>query len=401
MKKIWHKNKTASVHPAVERYLTGDDHFMDGILLPYDIRGSIAHAEGLERIKVITPREKNLLVAGLTRIHELWKNGKVVITPADEDCHTVIERMLTKQLGARGKKIHTGRSRNDQVLTALRLYMKEKLAHVAAEVQDLTNAFRKAASKNKNLAMPGYTHMQRAMPSSISLWLGAYAEALKDDATLVRAVLSVIDQSPLGSVVGYGEHSLGLDRKFVAKKLGFAKVQKNALYAANSRGKFELLTLQALEPIMLDIGKFATDSLLFSTREFGFLLLPPQFLTGSSAMPHKRNYDVLELMRARASEFVGSVATLAILIDKLPSGYNRDLQLTKKIFMNAVENAVDTMRVTSLVVQNIEFDVVALDAAMSEELYATEEAYELVKKGIPFREAYQTVAKKYNHDEQK
>jgi len=282
------------------------------------------------------------------------------------------------------------------VLTALRLYMKEKLGEAIQGTETLVAEFKKKATEYRNASMPGYTHMQRAMPSTARMWLGSFAAALTDDLVLMRSVHAVIDQSPLGSVVGYGEKTLSLDRKFTAQKLGFSRVQENPLYAAMSRGKFELMVLEALHGPMFSIGKFATDAMLFSMKEFGFLTLPAEFTTGSSAMPQKRNYDILELMRAHASAHGGRIATLAAVITALPSGYNRDFQLTKKIFFEGMHDALSTIQVATMVVKNITLDRDAMKAAVTPEMFATEEAYALVKeKKLPFREAYALVANKY------
>ncbi|MEK9176767.1 MAG: lyase family protein [Patescibacteria group bacterium] len=261
MAKLWQHGKDRSANTVIEAYTAGDDPELDLVLMPYDIEGSVAHAEGLKKIGILSTNETKKLLAGLRAFHALWKKGKVKIRPEDEDCHTVIENFLTKRHGSLGKKIHTGRSRNDQVLTALRLYMKEKLTGAIAKTEELASVFKKKSAEYKGAPMPGYTHMQRAMPSSAGMWLGSFAAALKDDLALMHATANVIDQSPWGSVVGYGEKTLGLDRRFTARKLGFAKVQENPLYAAMSRGKFELMVLEALHGPMLTIGKFATDGM--------------------------------------------------------------------------------------------------------------------------------------------
>lgn len=237
--------------------------------------------------------------------------------------------------------------------------------------------------------------MQRAMPSTVSRWCNAFADEWSDTLTLLGAAERILDQSPLGSVVGYGEHGLGLDRRYTARILGFSHVQRNPLYAANSRGAFEYLALVSLAPLMLSVGRFASDLLLFSTKEYGFVSLPEKFTTGSSAMPQKRNYDVLELLRARSAEFGGVTDTVFRIMEKLPSGYNRDVQRTKKYCIDGLKIVRDSIGVAQLVAAHVSFDKTALLHAMTPELYATEEAYALVRKGVPFRDAYFAVAKKY------
>ena len=395
MSTLWMKKKKSL--PLIESFLAGDDTTTDLVLLPYDIQGSVAHAKGLRKIGVLSAKEERALTRELGRIFTLWRAGKIKISPSEEDCHTVIENLLVKRLGVVGKKIHTGRSRNDQVLTALRLYMKDAIAGVEKEIMFLMQAFEKKARAYKSIPMPGYTHTQRAMPSSVDAWLLSFRDALSDDLVFLASIKKIIDQNPLGSVAGYGETTLGLDRALTTKLLGFKQTQKNPLYCALSRGKFELMLLQALSAALFDIGKFATDALLFSTKEFGFLSLPDSFTTGSSVMPQKRNYDVLELMRGHAAAFNGTLVSLQSLIANLPAGYNRDFQLTKEPFMRGVKTAYQVITVATLVVANLTMDVSALKAACTPELYATEEAYRLVKeKGIPFRDAYRIVAKKFS-----
>ncbi|HEY4474213.1 MAG TPA: argininosuccinate lyase [Candidatus Paceibacterota bacterium] len=395
MSTLWMKKKKSL--PLIESFLAGDDTTTDLVLLPYDIQGSVAHAKGLRKIGVLSAKEERALTRELGRIFTLWRAGKIKISPSEEDCHTVIENLLVKRLGVVGKKIHTGRSRNDQVLVALRLYMKNEVAAIEKEIFSLIRAFEKKARAYKDIPMPGYTHMQRAMPSSVDAWLLSFRDALLDDLVFLASIKKIIDQNPLGSVAGYGETTLGLDREVTTKLLGFKQTQKNPLYCALSRGKFELMLLQALSAALFDIGKFATDALLFSTKEFGFLSLPDSFTTGSSVMPQKRNYDVLELLRAHVSAFNGTLVSLQALTDKLPSGYNRDFQLTKKPFIEGVHITHEVIEVTTLVVKNLKLNSEALKAACTEELYATEETYRLVKeKGIPFRDAYRIVAKKFS-----
>jgi argininosuccinate lyase len=394
--KLWQKSGSAKLNAQIEDYTVSVDYILDQELVPYDALASIAHAEMLHKIGVLSKTEKVSLVKGLNTIITKSKAGKFKIEKSDEDCHTAIENFLIKMYGDVGKKIHTGRSRNDQVLTALRLHMKDKITEIAGTTKSFVKIIESKEKKYSKTVMPGYTHMQRAMPSTISLWLGSFSASLKDDLILLQSTLKVIDQNPLGSVAGYGENVFGLDRKMTTKMLKFARVQENHIYCALSRGKFELLTLQAFSSIMFDIGKLATDLMLFTTKEYDFFSLPGEFTTGSSAMPQKHNYDVIELVRGNTSLFNGILTQLQSITEKLPSGYNRDFQLTKEPYMKGVEIVSDTVKVMTLVVKNLIVNTENLKKSCTLELYATEEAYKLVKqKKIPFRDAYKIVGGKY------
>ena len=271
--------------------------------------------------------------------------------------------------------------------------MLDKLSETAAAAKKLQNEIFAVAKKNENVPLPGYTHMQKAMPSSVAMWCSAFTAAIADDMKLISAVKEILSQNPLGSGAGYGL-PIEADRRMTAMLLGFAKVQETA-YVQNSRGKFELLALQTLQQLMLDINKLATDLMLFSTSEFGFISLPQKFLTGSSIMPQKRNYDVLELARGRYGIMAGCVAAVTAIAANLPSGYNRDFQLTKEPLINGIETTLETVNVMSLVMANLKFDGKKCREAMTPELFATNDAYELVKKGVPFRDAYQAIGKKF------
>lgn len=395
-KKLWQKNSLGKLNTQIEDYTVGVDYILDQELVIYDALASMAHAEMLHSIGVLTKNEKQSLIKGLNMIIEKAKNGKFKILKSDEDCHTAIESFLTAIYGDIGKKIHTGRSRNDQILVALRLHMKDKLVELTEATKLLVKALEKKSKEYSNSIMPGYTHMQRAMPSSVSLWLGSFIDALKDDLIFLESTLKVIDQNPLGSVAGYGENVFGLDKNMTTKILKFARVQKNPIYCALSRGKFELLVLQSMSSIMFDLNKFATDLMLFTTKEYNLCSLSNGFTTGSSAMPQKRNYDVTELVRANTSSFVGILMQLQSIIDKLPSGYNRDFQLTKEPYLKGTKMTLRTINIVTLVVNNLVINKEELKKKCTSELYATEEAYKLVKeKGIPFRDAYKIVGEKY------
>ncbi len=395
MKKLWDKKNAVKTNKTVEDYTVGADYLLDLELLPYDIKGTMAHAKMLHKIKILTARELETLLDGLNKILLLWQKGKFKIDKMQEDGHTAIEAYLTEDYGDVGKKVHTGRSRNDQSLTMTRLFSKEKLFEIKQRTENLIKELKIQIKKNGKIKMPGYTHMQRAMPSSVGMWLGSYYDSLKDDLILLEAVAKIIDQNPLGSVAGYGENILGLDRKFTTKELRFKKVQENPMYCAFSRGKFENLVLQAVSSVIFDLGKIANDLLLFTTKEFNFFTLPDSFKTGSSIMPQKKNYDVLELIRGNVAIFNGYQQQIENVVKNLPAGYNRDFQLTKEPYIKGVKLALDTMRVMILVLKNLEAKKANLENACTSELYATDEALRLVKAGKSFREAYQEVKEKY------
>lgn len=395
MKKLWDKGGRIKTNHIVENYTVGVDYLLDLELLPYDIVGTVAHAKMLRKIKILNDKELRTLLRGLNEILSLWKKGEFKIHKSQEDGHTAIEAYLTKHYGEVGKKVHTGRSRNDQALVVIRLFSKEKLLQIKKEIENLIETLELQVRKQGKIRMPGYTHMQRAMPSSVGLWLGSYADSLQDGLILMDAAMKVIDQNPLGSAAGYGENILGLDRRHTAKLLGFKRVQNNPMYCALSRGKFENIALQALSGIMFDLGKIAGDLLLFTTKEFNFFTLPDSFKTGSSIMPQKKNYDVLELIRGNVGIFSGYQHQIENIIKNLFSGYNRDFQLTKEPYIKGVKLALDTVEVIILVIKNLEAKKKNLENACTAELYATDEALKLVKQGKSFREAYQEVKEKF------
>ena len=391
--KLWYKG--LSVDQAIEDYTVGEDYQVDQALVMWDCIGSIAHAAMLAKIGILTEKEFSALKHELKQIIALHKKGSFTITKEDEDVHTAIENYLTKKLGDVGKKIHTARSRNDQVLLDLRLYAKEQLQNIMALNLTAIKAFSHFAAEHKRVPMPGYTHMQKAMLSSVGLWAGAFAESLVDDYHLLTAAYALNDQLPLGSAAGYGIN-LPIDREFVAQQLGFAKVQNNVIYVQNSRGKIELCIIQACSQIMNDLNKAAVDLCLFSMPEFGYFTLPDACTTGSSIMPQKKNPDVLELVRGNAHIVQGCLFTLSSLIQNLPSGYNRDFQLTKEPFIKSLVLTEKTLYIMIHVLQKLNVNSRACEKACTPELFATDEAYELVKQGKPFREAYQEVAKKFS-----
>jgi argininosuccinate lyase len=392
--KLW--DKGYRLDRAVERYTVGDDYQLDAALVKYDCIASIAHARALHKAGVLSGSERNKLIRELRHILALDRQGKFSILPEDEDGHTAIEKFLTSALGPLGKKIHTARSRNDQVVTAIRLYSKEKLLETGNRIDALVKALQHKAGKSRQIRMPGYTHARKAMPSSFAAWLEAFAESMRDDKILIRAALELLDRNPLGTGAGYGIPVFTIDRSQTARELGFSRLQKSSLYVQNSRGKFEAVTVSALSNVMLDVNRMCSDLILFSMDEFGFIRLPKEICTGSSIMPQKMNPDVLEIARASYHTVIADEHLIKGIIGNLMSGYNRDLQLTKKPLMESFEIVASTLSIMIPVIDGIEVNEEKCMLACTPEIYATEEAYRLVASGMPFRDAYRKVAEKYS-----
>ena len=388
MAKLW--DKGYSIEPEIERFTVGEDYLLDRDLVRADLVGSAAHATMLAKIGILTAAERDRLIAGLRAILADFGAGKFAILPIQEDVHTAVEERLTEDLGDLGKKLHTGRSRNDQVLLDLRLYGKERLHGLAERLIAMVRALAAFAKAHELVPMPGRTHMQIAMPSSLGLWAGAWAESLLDDLELVEAAHTVTDQSPLGSGAAYGS-ALPLDRQFVADLLGFAKVQNNVLYCANSRGKAELATLAGCVQVMTDLSRLATDLIIGAMPEFGYFRIPKDLCTGSSMMPQKRNPCGLELVRAKAAAVLGCEVQVAGILRALPSGYNRDLQETKGPLMRGLEATAGSLSVMRLSIERLEVVEANLRKGFIPEIYATDRALELVMDGQPFRDAYRYV----------
>lgn len=389
MTKLWQKGY--SLNEQVERFEAAQNSRLDSRLVRYDVWGSLAHAAMLHRIGILNDSEHQALQAALCTILEMDAHHEFVISPSDEDVHTSVENYLAAHTGAAGKKIHMARSRNDQVLIDLRLYAKEQLHSVAEKLGQLCDTLLTFAGKHADIPMPGYTHMQRAMLSSVGLWASSFAESLLDDEQLLSAAYAINDQSPLGSAAGYGV-PIAIDRQYVADSLGFARVQNNVIYAQNSRGKIEAAIVQALCQVMLDLSKFAQDVLLFSTVEYGFFLIPQELCTGSSIMPQKRNLGVMELVRARTQTMLGYQQQILGIVSGLPSGYNMDYQETKRPLMESLDLVQESLDICTLVISNIEVNAERMIAACTFELFATDRAYELAQTAnLPFRDAYRIV----------
>ena len=389
MKKLWSKGES-KLDPFIEAFETKGDLLMDQKLVKYDCLASIAHAKMLCKINILSKSELAKLEKGLLEILSLNSQGKFLLKIGDEDMHTKIENFLTEKYGEAGQKIHTGRSRNDQILTAIRLYSKEIMEKIKQELIRLIKSFENFSKKYGLIKMPGYTHMQKAMPSSIGLWAGSFMDSFKDDCVLLNTAMELNDQSPLGSAAGYGT-PLKLDREYTAKLLGFAKVQNNSLYCQNSKGKIEAVILAALTQILLTINKFASDIMLFTTTEFNFFQVSDKVTTGSSMMPQKKNVDAAELLRSKVHLVLGNYTALVSLSSNLPSGYNRDLQDMKKPLLESLEIALDSIKAVGILLNNLTPKREVMESALTEEIFAAQKAYKLVQKGMPFRKAYQEV----------
>jgi len=398
-KKLWQKTESVSLDPVIEQFNAGDDIIYDQELIPYDIQGSYGYGKMLERHGILTSEDLSTLKKGLDEIMDLYKAGKFKLNLQDEDCHTKIENYLTEKYGEIGKKIHTARSRNDQILVTMRLYMKDKLNNIKEKALQLAEAIIIAAKKYEFVPMPGFTHMQKAMPTTIGSWYGAFAESLIDDISLLEAINDLmVDQNPLGSGAGYGS-PFDFDRDQLSKDLGFKRTQKNVIYCQNSRGRIEGMVLEACSQIMLTLNKLATDWLLFTTQEFQFFRVPDNISTGSSIMPQKKNLDVAELIRGRAATVVASRYEITMNIMNKPSGYHRDGQEIKRPLFLGIRYTEMSLKAAEIVVQSLVPDEQALLDDMSPELFAAHKAFELVRQGMTFRDAYVQIGKKLDQIE--
>lgn len=388
--KLWQTQTSGDSLAIVESYTVGNDYILDQELLGYDIQASKAHGQMLNKIGILKDEETTKLVAELDALYKLWQAGKFKVEKHQEDGHTAIEAYLTEKLGDIGKKIHTARSRNDQSLVMMRLYLKDNLAKLSQKTEILAKTYAQAAKEAGDTPMPGYTHMQKAMPTSVAMWLNSFADGFLDASKLIRNTLPIIDQNPLGSAAGFGI-SLPIDRDFTSKKLGFSKTQQNPMYCGISRGLFELIAVQSLTPVMILAGKFAHDMLIFTTQEFDYFSLPDEFTTGSSIMPQKHNYDMFEIMRAKAHLFVSYPQQLNSVVSSIGSGYQRDLQLTKQITMDAFYSAESTVEMLNTAVAKLQINHDKLEGSISSEMLSVAAINDLVNQGVPFRDAYAQV----------
>lgn len=392
MAKLWQKeNQTTDAK--IEKFTIGNDPVYDLQLARYDVLGSLAHITMLEKVGLLGKDELGPLCAELKEIYAQIEAGDFTIEDGMEDVHSQIEFLLTQKLGDQGKKIHAGRSRNDQVLVDLKLFMRAEIQHIADAVERLFDLLIAKSEAHKNDLLPGYTHLQIAMPSSFGLWFGAYAESLVEDMELLEAAFRLANKNPLGSGAGYGS-SFPLDRKYTTLLLGFESPHVNVINAQLSRGKTELYVLTAIAQIATTLSKLAMDVCLYNSQNFGFIELPSSLTTGSSIMPHKKNPDVAELLRGKANKLKALPNQLQLLTSNLPSGYHREFQLTKELLMPAIEEILDGLEITQYMVSHMKVKKDLLADSKYDLLFSVEEVNKLVVQGVPFREAYQIVGKK-------
>lgn len=386
--KLWEKN--VQVDKEVETFTVGKDREMDLYLAKYDVLGSMAHITMLESIGLLTKEELAALLAELKNIYAVADSGEFVIEEGVEDVHSQVELMLTRRLGDVGKKIHSGRSRNDQVLLDLKLYTRAQIQELVELTNGLFEVLISQSNRYQEVLMPGYTHLQVAMPSSFGLWFGAYAESLADDLQMMQAAYKVCNRNPLGSAAGYGS-SFPLNRSMTTDLLGFDSMDYNVVYAQMGRGKMERTVAFAMAGIAASLSKLAFDACMFNSQNFGFIKLPDQFTTGSSIMPHKKNPDVFELTRAKCNKIQGLPQQITLICNNLPSGYFRDLQIIKEVFLPAFDELKDCLRMVTHMMREVKVNDHILEDDKYALLFSVEEVNRLVLEGVPFRDAYKRV----------
>lgn len=386
--KLW--EKSVHVTEEIDRFTVGHDRELDLYLAKYDVLGSMAHVTMLHSIGLIADEELPVLLRELRAIYQVAESGDFVIEDGIEDVHSQVELMLTRKLGDMGKKIHSGRSRNDQVLVDLKLFTRDKIREVAEAVRDLFAELQQQSERYKNVLMPGYTHLQVAMPSSFGLWFGAYAESLADDMLLLEAAYRMTNRNPLGSAAGYGS-SFPLNRTMTTELLGFDSMDYNVVYAQMGRGKNERNVAFALAGIAGTVAKLAFDACMFNSQNFGFVRLPDECTTGSSIMPHKKNPDVFELIRARCNKLQALPTQVVMIMNNLPCGYFRDLQEIKEVFLPAFDQLLSCLRMATYIVARMRVNEHILDDARYDLMFSVEEVNRLVSEGMPFRDAYKKV----------
>lgn len=386
--KLWQKSGCATAE--VDSFTVGRDREMDMYLAEADVLGSLAHTRMLETIGLLTPAELADVQRELKAIYKEIETGNFRIEDDVEDIHSQVELMLTRRIGDTGKKIHSGRSRNDQVLVDLRIYLRREIYHIVAGVKCLFDTLQKLAEQHKEVLMPGYTHLQVAMPSSFGLWFGAFAEGLVDDLAMMEAAYRVCNKNPLGSAAGYGS-SFPLNREMTTELLGFDTLSYNVVYAQMGRGKTERLLAQAMSSIAATLNKLATDNCLFLSQNFSFIAYPPELTTGSSIMPHKKNPDVWELMRSKCNRLMALPNEIAMMTTNLPTGYFRDLQLLKEVLFPAIQTLKECVGMADYMLRHITVKTDILDDPKYDYLFSVEVVNKLVLSGVPFREAYRQV----------
>ena len=386
--KLWEKNY--EINHEIERFTVGRDREMDLYLAKYDVLGSMAHITMLESIGLLEKEELKPLLDELKNIYELCEKGEFVIEDGIEDVHSQVELMLTRKLGDMGKKIHSGRSRNDQVLVDLKLFTRHQLKEIADAVKVLFDELLQKSNQYKEVLMPGYTHLQIAMPSSFGLWFGAYAESLADDMLFLQAAYKMTNRNPLGSAAGYGS-SFPLNRTMTTQLLGFDSMDYNVVYAQMGRGKMERNVAFALASVAGTLAKMAFDACMFNSQNFSFVKLPKECTTGSSIMPHKKNPDVFELIRAKCNKIQALPQQVMMIMNNLPVGYFRDLQIIKEVFLPAFDELADCLQMAAYIINKIEVYEHILDNPMYDPIFSVEEVNRLAAAGMPFRDAYKKV----------
>ena len=386
--KLWEKNY--SINKEIERFTVGRDRELDIYLAKYDVLGSMAHVTMLNTINLIADEELPQILHELREIYNICEKGEFVIEEDIEDVHSQVELMLTRRLGDMGKKIHSGRSRNDQVLVDLKLFTREKLRETVTETHSLFEELIKKSEQYKNVFMPGYTHLQIAMPSSFGLWFGAYAESLTDDMLFLQAAYRMTNRNPLGSAAGYGS-SFPLNRQLTTDLLGFDSMNYNVVYAQMGRGKMERNVAFALASVAGTISKMAFDACLFNSQNFSFIKLPKECTTGSSIMPHKKNPDVFELIRAKCNKLQALPQQVTLIMNNLPCGYFRDLQIIKEVFLPAFDEIKDCLQMAAYIINKMEVKEDILENEMYDAIFSVEEVNRLATAGMPFRDAYKKV----------
>jgi argininosuccinate lyase len=387
--KLWSKND--ELDKIIEKFTVGKDRFYDMFLAKYDVIASIAHAKMLKKINLISSAEKNLLVNELNKINKLIHEDKFIIDKKFEDIHSKIESYLTENLGDLGKKIHTGRSRNDQVLVSIQLLLKDEILNIKSEINKLFKSLIKLSKKNKNYLLPGYTHLQTAMPSSFGLWFSSYAESLIDDILFLNTAYKINDQNPLGSAAGYGS-SFEIDREFTTKKLGFKELKYNVLASQMNRGKIEKSLSIALSSIATTLSTFCSDICFYMTQELNFISFPNEMTTGSSIMPHKKNPDVFELIRAKCNSIKALPNELILMSNNLTSGYHRDYQIFKGRIIDAILDTIECIQVFNYSINKIKVRKNILDDDKYKFIFSVENLNELVKNGKTFRDSYNQIS---------
>jgi argininosuccinate lyase len=394
--KLWEKDFL--VQPQIDAFTVGKDREMDLLLAKYDVLGSLAHIQMLESIQLISKNELDVLSTALKNIYQDIEKGLFKMEDDVEDVHSQIELLLTKSLGDIGKKIHSGRSRNDQVLVDLRLFFRAELQEIVRLMELVFHGFQEQSEEHKDVLMPGYTHFQVAMVSSFGLWFGAYAESLTEDLALLESVFNIVNHNPLGSAAGYGS-SFPLNRKMTTELLGFEDLSYNVIHAQMGRGKSELFIAFALASLATTLGKFSMDVVLYSSQNYHFLTLPKEYTTGSSIMPHKKNPDVFELLRGKCNLLQALPGQVSLLINNLPAGYHRDFQLLKEVIFPAIHNMKECLEMIAFVLPQLKIHNNLLDDPKYAYLFTVEKVNELVLEGIPFRDAYKQVGEMVEKNE--